>query len=119
MLPEERDAAYLWDMLQAALETQEYIDGISFYQYSKERMRQRAIERAIEIIGEAARNVSQAFKDAHDEIPWRQIIAQRNILAHEYGEILQERLWRVAIKHIPALISQLEPLIPSQPPPPD
>ena len=79
-------------------------------------MRQRAVERAVKIIGEAAQQVSDDFRRAHPEIPWRPIIAQRHVLAHEYGEILQERIWRVATLHVPALIAQLEPLIPPLPP---
>jgi uncharacterized protein with HEPN domain len=34
----------------------------------------------------------QTLRDAHPEIPWSSIVAQRNILAHEYGEILVERV---------------------------
>ena len=79
-------------------------------------MRQRAVERAVEIIGEAARQVSDDFRRAHPAISWRPIIAQRHVLAHEYGEIMQERIWRVATTHVPALIAQLEPLIPPLPP---
>ena len=69
----------------------------------------------IEIIGEAARNVSDEVKRAHPEIPWRRIISQRNVLAHEYGEIKQERIWRVASEGIPVLIAQLEKLVSSPP----
>jgi len=55
----------------------------------------RATERSVEIIGEAARHVSPEFIAAHPEIPWRQIIGQRNILAHEYGQIDHEMLFRM------------------------
>ena len=71
---------------------------------------------AVEIIGEAARLVSSAFKRNHSEIPWQQIVSQRNVLAHEYGEINQERIWLVATRRIPELIRQLEPLLPPAPP---
>lgn len=70
-----------------------------------------AVERALEIIGEAARRVSETFKQAHPEIPWRSIIAQRNVLAHEYNEIEQELIWTVATVRIKELIANLEPLI--------
>jgi len=74
-----------------------------------------AVERQILVIGEAAKNVSSTFKDAHPQIPWSAIIAQRNILAHEYGEILVERIWRVATVFIPELIKQLNLLVPPPP----
>ena len=61
------------------------------------------------------RNVSRAFQDAHPDIPWRQIIGLRNVLAHEYGEIRHELIFRITTNQIPALISLLEPLIPPPP----
>jgi hypothetical protein len=54
------------------------------------------------IIGEAARKVSMAFQEEHPEIPWRPIMEQRHVLAHEYGEIQQDRVWRVAATRVPA-----------------
>lgn len=116
MQPDERDAGYLWDMVSAAREVTSFTHGIAFEAYRHDRMRQRAVERAIEIVGEAARFISDAFKAAHPEIPWRPIIAQRHVLAHEYGEISQERIWRVATHYMPVLLSQLETLLPPLPP---
>ena len=52
----------------------------------------------------------------HPEIPWQSIIAQRHVLAHEYGDIRQDLIWRVATEHIPILIAQLEALLPPLPP---
>lgn len=116
MPPDERDASFLWDMLDAARTIQQFTSGVIFDAYIKNRMMQLAVEREIEIIGEAARNVSAQFKDAHPEIQWNSIIAQRNVIAHEYGEIKHERIWAVATDHISELIVKLEPLIPPVPP---
>jgi uncharacterized protein with HEPN domain len=66
-------------------------DGVTACECLADRKTQLALERAIEIIGEAARRVSDSFKADHTEIPWRSIVAQRHVLAHEYGEIRQER----------------------------
>jgi uncharacterized protein with HEPN domain len=74
-----------------------------------------AVERALEIIGEAARHLSEGFRTGHPEIPWQNIIAQRNVVAHEYGEIKQELIWKVLTNRIPELINALEPLIPPFP----
>ena len=60
--------------------------------------------------------MSETFQRAHPEIPWQRIIAQRNVLAHEYGEIEHFIIWKVVITHIPVLIASLEPLIPPLPP---
>ncbi len=119
MQPEARDPAHLWDMLEAARGIQEVTRGMSLDQYLESKVVRLAVERELEILGEAARRVSAEFKDAHPEIPWRLIIAQRNVLAHEYGEIEHFRIWKVVTTHIATLITQLEPLIPPLPPPID
>lgn len=111
MRPEDRDAALLWDMREAAREIQEFTQGVKYAQFASDKMRRYAVERQIMVIGEAARQVSDGLKAAHPEIPWKGIIGQRNILAHEYGEILVERIWLVAIKDIPDLLQALERLV--------
>jgi len=115
MQPEQRDDALLLDMSQAAKEILEFIKGVNFQEFQSNKVIRYAVERQILVIGEAAAHVSPTFKDAHPEIPWSSIIAQRNILAHEYGEILVERIWLVATEYIPELIKLLKPLIPKPP----
>lgn len=116
MPPESRDPAYLWDMLDAARSIQEFTKGVSQNLYLQNRMMQLAVERQLEVIGEAARRLSEVFRQTHSKIPWRSIIALRNVLAHEYGDIRHDRIWKVVTVHIPTLIAALEPLIPPLPP---
>ena len=115
MRPEERDAGCVWDMLDAARTIRDFTAGVALDEYLRDRKLQLAVERAVEIIGEAARLVSPAFKAQHSEIAWQQMISQRNVLAHEYGEISQDRIWLVATQRIPELISQLDTLLPPTP----
>lgn len=112
---EKRDPACLWDMLDAAKAITVFVSTRSFYDYQKDRMLRNAVERNMEIIGEAANRVSKSFQKDHPEIPWRSMIGQRNILIHEYGEVKDERIWAVATKHIPELVKFLEPLLPESP----
>jgi uncharacterized protein with HEPN domain len=111
MQPKDRDPAYLWDMLENAQTIVQYTSGITIEEYLKDRKLQLAMERALEIIGEAARRISPEFKTKHHEIPWRKIIGQRNVIAHEYGEIKQDRIWTVVSFNIPELIEKLEPVL--------
>jgi uncharacterized protein with HEPN domain len=74
-----------------------------------------AVERQVLVIGEAAKRVSAVFKDSCPQIPWTAIVGQRNILAHEYGEVLKERIWRASTVFVPELIELLTPLIPKPP----
>jgi uncharacterized protein with HEPN domain len=116
MPPNNRDAGYLWDMLQAARRLQEFTAGLSYQTYLESVLLQSAVERQLEILGEAARRMSEAFRQEHPEILWSSIISQRNVIAHQYEEIRQERLWSVVTSDMPRLIAQLEPLIPPLPP---
>jgi len=111
MLPEERDAAYLWDMLQTAREIIEMNRGATYDTFIDDLKLMRATERSLEIIGEAARNVSPAFTGRHVQIAWRAMIGQRNIIAHEYGQIDYELLYHTVTGDVPDLIGQLEILL--------
>jgi len=117
-MPREKDDnVYLWDMLDSANTIIQFSTGKTFDDYLNDRMLRQAIERNIEIIGEAARRVSEPFKGAHAEVPWRLTVAQRHVLAHEYGEIKHEQIWRVVKMHIPTLVAQLKTLLPTPPTP--
>ena len=112
MQPEDRDAAYLWDMLQAAREAVGILEEHDITSFLSSRVLLLATERSVEIIGEAARRISDTFTSSHPEVPWREIIGQRNILAHEYGQIDHELLYKTATEDLPGLIDQLESLLP-------
>lgn len=111
MRPEERDAACLLDMVRHAEGVALAVADRSFDDYSADEDLRLLVERRIEIIGEAARSVSEAFQKAHPDIPWRKIVAQRNVLAHNYGEIDDEIMWDVATVSIPELLRLLRPLL--------
>ena len=112
MRPEDRDTAYLWDMLSAAHEVGEILKDTPAEEFRNSLVILRATERCIEIIGEAARRVSKTTQESLTDIPWSDIVGQRNILAHEYGQIDHELLYRTATEDIPVLISLLEKHIP-------
>src|SRR5947199_5258835 len=65
MQPEERDAAYLWDMLQTSRDILEFTRGVSLGEYNSNKMLQMAVERGFQILGEAARRITGSFREAH------------------------------------------------------
>lgn len=81
--------------------------------------KQIAVERCIEVIGEAANHLSNEFKANHPDIPWREITQQRNVIAHGYYRLEHDRLWHVAKVEVPKFIKQLAPLISDPPPDPE
>ncbi len=111
MNPENKDLAYLWDMLQAANDILAFVDDLSFEQFSPDKRTRYAVERQLLVIGEAATRVSTRYRSELPHIPWKQIVGLRNVLAHEYGEVLVERIWMVAKNDIPKLAKDLEAIL--------
>ena len=68
-----------------------------------ERMRQDAVIRKLEIIGEAVKQLSDATKDRRREIPWKQIAGMRDRLTHDYFGVDLALVWRVVERDLPAL----------------
>ena len=95
MQPDERDAGYLWDMLDAPRSVVEFTEGIRYEEYLKDRMRQFAAERAIGIIGEAAGRLQEPVRVVSPDIEWRKIVGLRNILIHEYFGVSLPLVWDV------------------------
>lgn len=87
-----------------------FVAGATFDDFIADVKMRRAVERDLEIIGEAANRLSAAFRQARADVPWRAIITQRHVLAHEYGEILPDRIWRVVTARLPELAAQLAAL---------
>jgi uncharacterized protein with HEPN domain len=115
MRPEERDPGLLWDIVDHAKAVVGFVAGKTFADFERDRILRQAVERSLEVVGEAAGHVSPTFRDAHPEIPWRRLVGLRNILAHDYGGVLVAKVWEIAIRSVPELLAQVEPLVPPPP----
>lgn len=115
---DEADLKYMWDMLDAARRTVAFTSGVTREAYLADQLRQSAVERVIEIIGEAARHVTDEGRTQVPAVAWTAIVGTRHIIAHEYGSIDHDRIWRIATTHVPALIQALAPVLDANPPGP-
>jgi uncharacterized protein with HEPN domain/predicted nucleotidyltransferase len=115
MTNEARTAAALLDMVEALESIQDFVAGRTYDDYATDRMLRRAIERELEILGEAANRVSRGFQTAHGEIDWGQIIGLRNVIIHRYDQIEDERMWAIITTQVPQLLAQVKPLVPPLP----
>ncbi len=102
---------YLEDMLQSMSVIREYINGLDFEAFERNRLIRDGVVRNLEIIGEATRKVPDDVKLQHPEIPWKPIYRLRNIIAHEYFGIDYAVVWRIATDFLPANMVDLENLI--------
>jgi uncharacterized protein with HEPN domain len=109
MLP--REQSYLLDMLNAAKLAQEFVKDVNWEAFELDLMRQAAVTRQLEIIGEAARRTPEATQAEIPKIPWHQIIGMRNRIIHEYDRLNLIRLWDTVQIALPELIAVLEKII--------
>ena len=107
----ERDAALLLDMLLAAQDAVAFLAGIDEAAFIASRLHQSAVIRALEVMGEAAGQVSAGLRAGHPEIPWSAVIGMRHRLIHGYADVRLDLVWSVATGDLDALIAALKPLI--------
>jgi len=114
MLPDERDAAFLWDMREAARDIVGWVRGVTYEQFCENEMLHSAVERKLEVFGEAAGRVSATLQESHPEIPWKEIKGVRVILAHRYGDVDLGTVWAAAQRELPKVLEDLEKITPQE-----
>ena len=110
-----RDAASLWDMVEAIKRVQEFIADVSYEEYVDNVLLHSGVERQMEILGEAARRLSNELREEQPNIEWQKIVGLRNIIAHQYDEIQMETIWSIATSELEPLKAKIEPLMPPLP----
>ena len=109
-----RDDTYLVDILESAKIALDYIFDKTWDEFYEDIQCQDAVVRRIEIIGEAARRVSQEARDKYPQIPWREMTSMRNLVIHEYDVVDINQVWDTLQNKIPPLIEELVKIIPPE-----
>jgi uncharacterized protein with HEPN domain len=102
---------YLEDIVTACEKIDRYSSGMNFDQFKADDRTYDAVIRNLEIIGEAARNISLDVREQYPAIEWRGVSAFRNILAHQYFAIKDEIVWDVVCNKIPLLNEQIQEIL--------
>ncbi|MFQ6132407.1 MAG: DUF86 domain-containing protein [Armatimonadota bacterium] len=104
------DRARLQDILEAIERIERYAKkGRDAFQ--SDELIQTWMVHHILLIGEAAAQVSPELRSSHPEVPWRQIVAMRNLLVHAYFAVDLDEVWRVVERDIPRLKGQVSALL--------
>ena len=103
-----RDRAYLLDILEAARLAVQYVADKPKDGFLKDTLCQDAVVRRLEIIGEAARRISEDTRKRYPDLSWRAMIGMRNLMIHEYDDVDLEIVWETVQNNLPPLIAQLE-----------
>lgn len=110
MQPES--AAFLWDVRAAGVRITTFTDGLTGKGYAADELRKSAVERQLEIIGEALNQLRKADPSTAQRIPdISRIVGLRNILAHGYAAVDDSVVWGAVSERIPALLAVVEDLL--------
>ncbi len=110
-----RNHAALLDMVKAMEAIARFLVGRTYDDLLGDELFQSAVERQLEIMGEAANRLSVDFQVSHREIDWSGAIALRNIIIHKYDDIDYARLWQIVSVELPQILLQVKPLVPPLP----
>lgn len=95
-------------MLESARLVLQYAAGVTFDELQNNIEKQDSIVRRIEIVGEAASQVSEETRAALPNVEWRRIVGMRNFVVHQYRDLDLEIVWGIVNEHLPRLIRELE-----------
>lgn len=94
-------------ILSAVEEIFLYTKNLSCDDFLGDDKTKRAVERCFEIIGEAAKHIPADVRDRTAQIPWRRVIAYRNVLAHDYDKSRDMMMWLTIQNELPDLVEVL------------
>jgi len=101
-------ALYLRDILQNMQDAEEFIQGLSYDQFTADKKTFNAVLRSIEIVGEAAKHVPDSVRSKYPAIPWKEMAGMRDKVIHFYFGVNREAIWLVVKERIPSLRPLIE-----------
>lgn len=102
---------YLRDMLENAELALTFVNGMEYDKFFEDEKSKYAVMRALEVSGEAARQVPENVRKVAPEIPWREITGMRNKLMHEYFGANMKVVWRTVQEDLPVIIPALRKML--------
>ena len=94
---------FIKHILENIEDIEKFSEGLDKKEFQEDRLKQKAIIRSIEVIGEAAKNIPDSFKEKYPEIVWKDIIGTRDKLIHHYFGVDLNAVWKVVKEDIPEL----------------
>ncbi len=105
------DTITLQQMLDHVEEAMSLAEGRARADLEADRVFFLALLKLVEIVGEAAKRVSESTQGAHPEVPWREVIGTRNRLVHGYDAVDFDILWEIVVTDFPVLSRQIRSLL--------
>ena len=107
-MKEEKDSLiFVKHILENIEDIEKFSKNLSEKEFEKDVLKQKAIIRSIEVIGEATKNIPDSFKEKYPKISWKDIVGTRDKLIHHYFGVDLNSVWKVVKEDIPELKTQL------------
>ncbi|MEQ1761320.1 MAG: HepT-like ribonuclease domain-containing protein [Vicinamibacterales bacterium] len=103
-----RDAVYIGHMLDMASKATGKVRGLTREDFDKDENLRLALTRLVQVIGEAARQVSGECAARYPAVPWREIVGMRHKIVHDYLAVDEDVVWQVVTKDLPELVLMLQ-----------
>ena len=107
----EDDKIRLRHILDAACEAVSFTEGHRREDLDIERKLNLSLVRLLEVIGEAARGITEEFRQDHSELPWKSMAGMRDRLIHGYFDVNLDVVWETVTNDLPPLIDKLEKIV--------
>jgi len=107
----EDDEIRLRHILDAAREAVSFTEGHRREDLDSDRKLNLSLVRLLEIIGEAARGITEEFRQEHSELPWKSMAGMRDRLIHGYFDVNLDVVWETVTNDLPPLIDKLEKIV--------
>ena len=99
----DNDKAYILHMLDEIENIDKFLMSMDYVTFIGDTKTTKAVERSLEIIGEAAKNLSEKFKGKNKQIPWRDVAGLRDKIIHHYFDVDYQTIWDIVQKNLPVL----------------
>lgn len=99
---------FLEHILESISKIEAFSKNISKETLSKNELKQYAIIRAIEVIGEAVKNLPDSLKNKYSNVPWKEIIGTRDKMIHHYFGVDLDIVWDIVKKDLPKLKKEIK-----------
>ena len=107
----QHDREYMLDILDSAKIAISHLKNKDLALFKNDLQCQDAVIRRLEIIGEAARRISDETREKYPDLPWSEMIGMRNFMIHEYDDIDLNVVWETISFDLPPLVTNLEKIM--------
>ena len=94
---------FIYDIAESIKDIESFTRGISEESFSNDRLRQDAVIRRLEVMGEAVKNIPDSFREKHPEVQWKKIAGLRDRIIHAYFEVDLDITWGIIKGDLPEL----------------